>query len=75
MCFFKKKKKVEVVTKFKIGDPVRFRRRGELTFGWIYNVYPKDDGTAIYDVQVGGQCPAIIEGIKEEELTLREEKK
>lgn len=71
MCFFKKKKKIEIETKYKVGDPVRFRYRGELCYGWIYDVFPKAEGQTIYNVQVGGQCPAIIEGLKEEELTLR----
>ena len=71
MCFFKKKKKIEIETKYKVGDPVRFRYRGELCYGWIYVVFPKAEGQTIYNVQVGGQCPAIIEGLKEEELTLR----
>ena len=73
MCFFKRKKKIEIETKFKVGDPVRFRYRGELYFGWIYVVYPKSDEQTIYDVQVGGQCPMILKGFKEEELKLRED--
>ena len=73
MCFFKKKKQIE--TKFKIGDSVRFRYRDELYFGWIYVIYPKEEGQTIYDVQVGGQCPMVIKGLKEEELTLKEDKK
>ncbi len=73
MCFFKRKKKIEIETKFKVGDPVRFRYRGELYFGWIYVVYPKNDEQTIYDVQVGGQCPMILKGFKEEELKLRED--
>ena len=36
MCLFKKKKKIEIETKFKVGDSVIFTRRGELTWGWIY---------------------------------------
>lgn len=74
MCFFKKKKKIEVETKYKVGDPVMFRYRDELYFGWIYVAYPKEGEQTSYDVQVGGQCPMVIKGIKEEELTLREDK-
>ena len=75
MCLFKKKKKIQIETKFKQGDPVRFRYRGELYFGWVYAIYPNDGEQTIYDVQVGGQCPMVLKGIKEEELTLREDKK
>ena len=71
MCLFKKKKKITVDTKFKEGDSVRFRYRGELYFGWVYAVYPKVSEQTVYDVQVGGQCPMILKNIKEEELTLR----
>ena len=75
MCLFRKKKKIVIDTKFKVGDRVRFRYRNELYFGWIYVVYPKEEGQSIYDVQIGGQCPMIIQGRKEEELTLIEGKK
>ena len=74
MCLFKKKKKIVVETKFHEGDPVRFRRRDELYFGWIYAIYPQESGSTMYDVQVGGQCPMVLKGLKEEELTLREDK-
>ena len=69
MCFFKKKKIID--TKFKVGDPVRFRYRDELYFGWIYVIYPKENELTIYDVQVGGQCPMVIKGISEDQLTIR----
>ena len=75
MCLFKQKKKIIVETKFKEGDPVRFRYKGELYFGWIYVIHASFRQPTIYDVQIGGQCPMIINGIKEEELTLREDKK
>ena len=75
MCFFKKKKAIETNTKFKIGDPVRFRYRDELYFGWIYAIYPKEGDQTTYDVQVGGQCPMVLYGLKENELTLKEDKK
>lgn len=73
MCLFKRKKKVQIETKFQLGDPVRFRYRDELYFGWIYIIYAKEGQPITYDVQIGGQCPMIIKGIKEEELTLRKE--
>ena len=72
MCLFKRKKKVVLETKFKVGDPILFRLHKELTFGWIYRIYPNENGT-LYDVQVGGQCPAVIEKVPENELTIRKE--
>ena len=75
MCFLRRKKQPEIETKFKIGDSVRFRYKDELYFGWIYAIYPKLDEQNIYDIQVGGQCPMIIKGVKEEILTLRKDKK
>ena len=73
MCLFKKKKKEEIVinSKFLVGDSVSFRRRDELTFGWIYAIHLKGDDEVYYDVQIGGQCPAIIYDIKESELRAR----
>ena len=69
MCFFKKKKKIEITNnRFQLGDSIRFRYRGNVSRGIIYNVKLDEEGRVIYDVQIGGECPAIIENIKEEEL-------
>ena len=73
MCLFKRKKKLEIETKFHLGDAVRFRYRDELYFGWIYEIHAENQEQISYDVQVGGQCPMIIKNIKEEELTLRKD--
>ena len=75
MCLFRKKPKVKIDSKFSDGDYVRFKHRGELTFGWVYNIYTDKEGKVIYDIQIGGQCPAILYGLKEEELTLIESEK
>lgn len=73
MCFFRKKKpKVEVNTKFKVGDCVSFRYRGDLTFGWVYEIHLNREESVLYDIQIGGQCPAIIYKIKEEDLKIRD---
>ena len=74
MCFKKRKPKIMVQTKFKVGEQVVFRYRGDLTFGWIYTVHVDDPKSVLYDVQVGGQCPAILYKIKEEELKKAEKK-
>jgi len=69
MCFFKKKKKEKFFNaKFPIGTQVRFRYHDELTFGWVYNVKKIADDKLIYDIQIGGQCPSIIENIEEDRL-------
>ena len=87
MCFFRKKQKklieqyrsnkatAEEGSKFKIGEFVHFRYRDELYFGYVNWIYTGNDGTKIYDIQVGGQCPAIIKGIREEILFVIENKK
>jgi hypothetical protein len=74
MClFFKKKKLIKVPdnSKYSIGEFVHFRHRGELTFGWVYRIYLDDNNSVLYDVQVGGQCPAIVKGIKEEIIFIK----
>ena len=73
MCLFRKKQKI--VSKFSDGDYVRFKYRGELTFGWVYKIYTDKEGNVMYDIQIGGQCPAVLYGFQENQLTLMEEKK
>ena len=68
MCLFRRKPKVVIETKFKMGEPVGFRYRGELTHGWIYEIHAKEGIETLYDVQIGGQCPAILYNLKESEL-------
>lgn len=69
MCFWKKKKaKIVIDSKYQIGDFVLFKnKKDEATSGYIYNV--KQDGTGvIYDIQIGGECPAILADIPEEKV-------
>ena len=69
MCFFKKKKKYEpVVGKYKFGDFVIFPYRGEMSPGVIYGVRKDTEGNIIYSVQIGGECPVIISGVKEDTI-------
>ena len=76
MCFFrKKKKKVEVRGKYQIGESVRFKYRGEVCPGYIYDVRLDNDDKVIYDVQIGGECPTVIVNIKEEEIFIISSKK
>lgn len=66
----KKKEKPVVGAKFVLGDDVYFMRRGEKTYGRIYRVFTGEDGEILYDVQVAGQCPYFLYGMKEEAFTL-----
>ena len=71
MCFFKKKKKEPIIidSKFKIGERIKFHNpRGELCIGYIYDIHQKDDGNLTYDIQIGGECPVIYYGYKEEDI-------
>ena len=70
---FKKKEKVLPVpdSKFVPGDRVYFKHRGDRTTGHIYRVYAGENGEVLYDVQVGGQCPYFLYGMKEELLNLQ----
>ena len=73
MCFFKKKKqenKEEIDSRYQLGEMIRFRHKGEVSTGYIYRIFQKSDGI-YYDIQIGGECPAIIEGVKEETIIPR----
>lgn len=63
-----KKNKWPENAKYKKGDFVNFRRRGELSFGYIYEAFLDKEGTITYTIQIGGQCPALIYNWKEEEI-------
>lgn len=72
MCWFKKKKK-EIISgnKYRVGQLVSFKYRDEVCPGIIYNVKLDKDNKVIYDVQIGGECPAIITDVKEDNIFLR----
>lgn len=65
---FKKKPKYPETAKYKVGDLVNFRRRGDLCFGYIYDAFVDSDGKITYTIQIGGQCPALIYDWKEEDI-------
>ena len=71
MCLFKKKKKKIINSKFKEDDFVSFFYKGELNFGFIYNIKEDENGKILYDVQIGGECPAILKDIKEIDLKMQ----
>lgn len=65
---FKKKDKYPEAAKYKKGDFVNFRRRDDLCFGFIYEAFENKDGNISYTIQIGGQCPALLYGWKEEDI-------
>lgn len=72
MCFFKKKKKIVITgNKYQIGQMVDFKYRNEINPGIIYNIKLDLDNNVIYDVQIGGECPVIINDVKENEIFIR----
>lgn len=66
--FFKKKKEAIIIeSKFKKGDFVNFRYRDDLRFGIVYDIKKVND-EIIYSVQMGGECPVIINNLPEKSL-------
>lgn len=71
MCFFRKKPKQPVeriISKYSYGDQVRFRYKGEICPGIVYGVAKNAKNEIIYTIQIGGECPAIIGDVKEENV-------
>lgn len=68
--FFKRKKKnvFPEVCKYKKGDYVNFRYRGDLYFGYIYEGFVSGNGVISYTIQIAGQCPSFIRDYKEEDI-------
>lgn len=65
--FFRKKEKYPEIAKYKKGDLVNFRYKGELYFGYINNAHVNDDNIT-YIIQIGGECPTLIYHNKEEDV-------
>ncbi|MBQ4356571.1 MAG: hypothetical protein II788_01160 [Acholeplasmatales bacterium] len=63
---FKKKVKKEINSKYKKEEFVRFMFHGEMTYGYIWEIKENEDGSILYDIQVGAQCPWVAENIPEE---------
>ena len=70
MCLFKKKKKPESIinSRFIKGQNVKFKYRGDVCPGIIDDVFLDIEGNVRYDVQIGGECPAVIRNVKEDEI-------
>ena len=71
MCFFNKKKTLITGNRFQLGQLVSFKYRDEINPGIIYHIKLDKDNKIIYDVQIGGECPAVISNIKEEDIFIR----
>mgnify|MGYP003300594913 CR=1 FL=1 len=68
---FKKKSKKNTWppnAKYQLRDFVRFRHRGEICCGIIYQARVDEDGNVLYTVQIGGECPILINDYKEENI-------
>lgn len=68
---FKKKPKKPAwpeEAKYKFRDFVRFRHRGELRHGFIYEARVDEDGKVLYTIQMGGECPTFVYNYKEESI-------
>ena len=73
--FSSQKSSIETNTAYKMGQFVHFRYRDELYFGYVNWIYTGTNNEILYDIQVGGQCPAIIKGIREDTIFIMEERK
>lgn len=69
---FKKKTKaitkVQINSKFRLNDYVDFFHKDDIYFGHISKIYLDDKGNVIYDIDIAGQCPTTLVGIKEEKV-------
>lgn len=66
--FFKKKKEKEVIiSKYQMGELVNFKYKNDIRFGRVYKI-SKVNEEVIYSIQIGGECPAIIDNIPEKSL-------
>ena len=72
MCFWKKKPKIQIDSKYQEGDFVLFKnKKDEATSGYIYRIYLSPNGDVMYDIQIGGECPAILNEIPENKVIKR----
>ena len=53
---------------YKPRDFVRFRHRGELRHGFIYEAELDGEGNVLYTIQMGGECPTFVYNYKEESI-------
>lgn len=63
----KKKEKVEINSKYKLGETVRFKNYNEQFIGSIFNVYLLNN-VVVYDIMVGGECAFVAHKIEEKDV-------
>lgn len=71
MVFLRKRKKqTEPITnaKFKDSQFVGFHVNNELYTGYIYAIHRQLNGDIVYDIQIGGECPAIKRDVPENKI-------
>jgi len=68
MCFKKKDNKKITNSMFKLRDIVGFRYKGEMRRGTITNIEINANGEALYEVTMGGECPAVFNNLKDNNL-------
>ena len=69
MFLFKKKvESTPIDSKFKLKDYVDFFYKDDIYFGVISNIYLDENKQVLYDIDIAGQCPATLVGIKEEKV-------
>lgn len=45
-----------------------FKYRNDIMNGYVYRIYLSPSGEVMYDIQIGGECPAVINNIPETEV-------
>ncbi|MGM9814300.1 MAG: hypothetical protein ACI32C_05370 [Candidatus Enteromonas sp.] len=72
MCFFKKKKKEvkePVISSYEVGQRVGIIQKDfSSTPGVVHDIYLGPNKEVFIDVQVGGECPYVKKGLKENEI-------
>jgi len=69
MCFKKwfKKKEWPTNAKYQKKDFVRFKHKGEVHVGFVYEA-KEENGSILYTLQMGGECPTFAYNYKEENI-------
>ena len=73
MCWFKRKakKKIQFDHSYNVGQRVNFKYRDDVVTGYIEKVSLDKEGNVIYDIQIGGECPATISNVPEKDIFYR----
>ena len=76
MWFKKKsKEKVQINSKFSLGDYVDFYYKDDVYFGHISKIYLDSSNLVNYDIDIAGQCPSTLSEIKESKVIRIHERK